>query len=146
MISGKSVGTLDELTSLLRRCRRCDNLLAFGDLDFDFSLARDVDDAAEAAEELRARPLKKRLVRDSLCPSVKEGGPEDSVEENVGGEMISCVWVSDLMNVKMGLVGPSSCWTSRRASGAAGASLSATFSFFLSISRRGMLCCLPMSR
>jgi hypothetical protein len=40
--------------------------LVFGDLDFDFSLARDVDDAAEAAEELLARPLKKRFVRDSL--------------------------------------------------------------------------------
>lgn len=108
VISGRSVGTCEELASLLRRCRRSEKRLAFGDRVDECSLAREVDDAADAWDELLPLPRKKRLVRDSRGPSANARGSDDSVEEKVGGEIISCVWVSDLMNVKTGLSNPSS--------------------------------------
>ncbi len=79
---------------------------------------------------LRERPLNKRLVLDSACPSTKEGGEEESCEEKVGGRISSCVLVSLRMNVNFG--GGSN-------SGAGGASLFSTLSFFLSRSRIGIL-------
>jgi hypothetical protein len=134
-MSGKSIGTFDELMSLLRRRRRSDNRFDFGDLVFEFSLACDLKDATDACDELRTRPLKKRLVSFSVGMSAKDGGPDDSVDENVGGSMISCVCVSDLMKVK---TGTSSSCKSGWALGT-GASLSAALSFFLRISLRGMM-------
>jgi hypothetical protein len=100
VISGKSLGTFDEVTSLFLRCKRWDNLFGFADGDFNFSLVQE-----DAEETLRSRPLKNRLVRDfraSPAPLVVEGGLEESDDENVGGDIISWVFVSERMNVKTG--------------------------------------------
>jgi hypothetical protein len=123
-MSGKSSGTLAELTSLLRRCRRWDNRFVLGESAFDFWLAREDADALDAIDALRERPLNSLLVLDSELPSTYDGGL--SLEENDGGEMISCVCVSERMNVKTG----ASSSTDVSASG---------LSFFLSKSLKGIL-------
>lgn len=98
-------------------------------------LAWEAADIAETVEELRDRPLNIPLVlEDSAFPSAKEGRFEDSVEENVGGEMISCVCVSLLMNVNSG-----GSMEALRAAGGAVAGASVIFSFFLRISLKGIL-------
>jgi hypothetical protein len=94
VISGKSVGTLADVTSLLLKCSRWDNLFfsPLGDFDLE-SLFRDETDAPDTADELRCLPLNKRLVLDSVFPST-DGGGDASEEEKVGGEIISWVLVS----------------------------------------------------
>lgn len=91
-------------------------------------------ETAETAEELRDRPLNIPLVLDSPLPSVKEGRCEDSAEENVGGDMISCVCVSLLIKVNSG-------GSKEGSRGAAGGEVGAfaSFSFFLRISLKGIL-------
>lgn len=84
-------------------------------------------------EALRERPLKSLLVLDSDGPSMKDGGEDESCEEKVGGLIISCVCVSERMNVKMG-----GSYSGARAGDGASRCCS-TFSFFLRISRRGIL-------
>ena len=86
---------------------------------------------------LRDRPLNIPLVLDSTLPSflcATEGRLEESAEENVGGDMISWVCVSLLMNVNSG----ASKEGSRGAAGG-GACASVSFSFFLRISLKGIL-------
>jgi hypothetical protein len=134
VISGKSSGTLAELASLLLKCKRWDSLLC-PVFEFDLSLLREETDAPDAVEVVRGRPLNNPLLfRVPQLEFLNEGGGlEDSVEEKVGGDMISCVCVSLRMKVN---------WNSGSSGmgGGGGTTRSfSTFSFFLSISLKGIV-------
>ena len=130
-ISGRSSGTLDELGSLLLKCRRWESLLGF-----DLSLVCEETDLAETVDELLEWLPKNPFFRVSALPSMNKDGSDEVADENVGGLIISCVCVSVLRKVN---TAGGSCATSRGASTTGGAFPSDTFSFFLRISRKTIL-------
>ena len=72
-IAGKSSGTLAELASLLRRCRRWDSRLVLGESGLDIWLVREEPDALDATDVLRGRDLNSLAVLESEWPSVEDG-------------------------------------------------------------------------
>ena len=126
-MSGRSSGTFGDVGSPLRKPRRCDSRLVVFVLD----LSLDCDDA----EGLRECLTERRLLDDSSFSI--ENGPflYESADEKLGGLITSWVCVSVLRKVNTG----ASSAQLRCGPGAMGASPSWTLSFFLSMSRNGMV-------
>jgi len=73
LISGRSSGTLAELISLLRKCRRWDNRFVLGESCLDFWLIREEPDTLDATDVLRGRDLNNFPVLDSAFSSPGNG-------------------------------------------------------------------------